>query len=167
MQILKKALLVGCIAFSAVGMATAKEGHDHVHAITSTSHADVREFPECLHCGMDREKFSHSRMLVMYADGTKVGTCSISCVAREKKKNPGKEIRSLQVADYDTRKLHEAKDAIWVIGGTKRGVMSPVAKWAFGSKEAAEQFVRVNGGKIAGFAEAMNMAQEDPPKQKH
>lgn len=167
MKKLAMVLMALCFAFSARGMATAMEehGHGHSHAGSVSSHADVKEFPDCLHCGMDREKFSHSRMLVSYADGTKVGTCSISCVAREKRKNPDKQVKSLQVADYDTKKLIEAQGAVWVVGGKVRGVMSPVAKWAFASRDAAEKFIRVNGGKVVPFSEAMKMAQEEPAKQ--
>ncbi len=44
---------------------------------------DVKQFPSCKHCGMDREKFGHSRMLIEYEDGSAVGTCSIHCAAVE------------------------------------------------------------------------------------
>ena len=42
---------------------------------------DVKMAPSCKYCGMDRTKFAHTRMLVTYDDGTKVGTCSIHCLA--------------------------------------------------------------------------------------
>ena len=45
------------------------------------AHEDVKNAPSCKYCGMDREKFAHSRMLVTYDDGTKLGTCSIHCLA--------------------------------------------------------------------------------------
>ena len=43
--------------------------------------SDVKEIPACKYCGMNREMFAHSRMLIAYDDGTNVGTCSLHCVA--------------------------------------------------------------------------------------
>ena len=89
--------------------------------------ADKIEAPDsCKHCGMDRAKFAHSRMVVTYTDGSSTGTCSINCVATDMKES-GKEVASFQVADYNTKKLIDAKTAAWVIGGTKKGVMTRVA----------------------------------------
>lgn len=151
-------LVVAVLVFC--GAAGAREGHDHRHdaALTSSAQADVKEFPDCLQCGMDRDKLSHSRMLITYADGTKVGTCSLACVATEQKKNPGKKISSIKVADYYTKELIPAGKAVWVIGGKKAGVMTSVAKWAFGTRKDAEKFTKVNGGKIVTFDEAMKAA---------
>jgi len=37
--------------------------------------ADKVEAPDdCKHCGMDRTKFAHSRMVVTYSDGNSTGT---------------------------------------------------------------------------------------------
>jgi nitrous oxide reductase accessory protein NosL len=41
------------------------------------------------------------------------------------------------------------------------GVMTRQAKWAFEKKEDAEQFVKENGGTIAGFDQAMKASYED------
>jgi nitrous oxide reductase accessory protein NosL len=119
-----------------------------IHAATVEAPAD------CKYCGMDRTKFAHSRMLITYADGSRIGTCSINCAGVDRHANSGKQVTSYQVGDYTTKKLIDAKTAVWVIGGKKRGVMTPVAKWAFGDKQAASAFVTENGGKIATFDEA-------------
>jgi copper chaperone NosL len=42
---------------------------------------DVKAMPSCIHCGMDREKFAASRMVIDYDDGKSVGLCSIHCAA--------------------------------------------------------------------------------------
>src|SRR5512133_903505 len=42
---------------------------------------DVKEIPSCKYCGMNREMFAHSRMLVEYNDGTREGTCSLHCAS--------------------------------------------------------------------------------------
>lgn len=129
--------------------------------------ADKVEAPEsCKHCGMDRTKFAHSRMVVTYSDGI-IGTCSINCVVTEMKESEGKEVKSFQVADYNTKKLINAKTAAWVIGGSKKGVMTPVAKWAFADKKDADAFIKVNGGKPASFDEALKMVEKEHADKAH
>lgn len=123
--------------------------------------ADKIEAPDsCKQCGMDRTIFAHSRMVVTYTDGSSTGTCSINCVATDMKET-GKEIASFQVADYNTKKLIDAKTATWVIGGTKKGVMTKMAKWAFADKKDAESFIKTNGGKLGSFDETLKAAERD------
>lgn len=116
---------------------------------------------DCKQCGMNRTAFGYSRMVVTYKDGSSTGTCSINCVATDMKKQPGKEVKAFQVGDYVSKTLIDAKSATWVIGGKKKGVMTPVAKWAFADKKAAEAFVKENGGKLATFDEALAAAQKE------
>ena len=66
-----------------------------------------------------------------------------------------------RVADASTRKLIDAKKAVWVLGGTKPGVMTKRAKWAFEDRAAADAFVKGNGGIVTGFPEAIRAAYED------
>jgi len=112
----------------------------------------------CKQCGMDRVAFAHGRMMIVYADGTTAGTCSLNCAVVEMKENKGKKVTSLKVADYVSKKLIDAKTAIWVIGGSKQGVMTEMPKWAFVKKDDAQKFVKENGGRITNFDEAMNLA---------
>jgi nitrous oxide reductase accessory protein NosL len=131
--------------------------------------ADKIEAPDaCKHCGMDRTKFAHSRMVVTYTDGSSAGTCSLNCVVTDLKIAKGKKVKLIQVADYNTRKLTNAKKATWVIGGSKKGVMTTIPKWAFANKKDAEVFIKENGGKQATFDEALEKAQkEDMDSQEH
>jgi nitrous oxide reductase accessory protein NosL len=115
----------------------------------------------CVHCGMDRTKFGHSRMIVTYTDGSSAGTCSLNCVVTDMSKNKGKTVKSFQVADYNTRKLTDAKTDAWVIGGSKKGVMTKVAKWAFADKKDADAFIKANGGKQATFDDALKAAEAE------
>ncbi len=112
----------------------------------------------CKQCGMDRVAFAYSRMLILYADGTTTGTCSLNCAAVAMKENKGKQVKSLKVADYNSKKLMDAKTATWVIGGGKSGVMTAVPKWAFAKKDDAQKFVKENGGRVTTFNEALNLA---------
>jgi hypothetical protein len=122
---------------------------------------DIKEIPACLHCGMNRETFAHSRMLIKYTDGSNVGLCSLHCAALELALNTGRKPKVIQVADYNTGVLLDANKVIWVVGGNKTGVMTRRAKWAFGTKAAAEAFIKENGGVMAGFDGAMKASYED------
>jgi copper chaperone NosL len=98
---------------------------------------------------------------VTYEDGLSIGTCSLHCTAIELALNIDKTPRSIEVADFKTKKLIDAEKAFWVIGGNKPGVMTKRAKWAFESKDDAEAFIKENGGKLASFDEAIKASYED------
>ncbi|MFH0995442.1 MAG: nitrous oxide reductase accessory protein NosL [Pseudomonadota bacterium] len=123
--------------------------------------SDIKEFPFCKHCGMDRDQLAHSRMVVVYDDGSSVGTCSIHCVAIELILDIDKTPRSLQVGDYNSKKRIDAEKAFWVVGGKKPGVMTIKAKWAFKNKADAKKFIAKNGGSLSTFDEVMKVAYED------
>lgn len=122
---------------------------------------DVKEIPACKYCGMNRETFAHSRMLIGYNDGTIVGTCSLHCAAIDLALNLDKAPRIIQVGDYDKKGLINAETATWIIGGKKPGVMTKNAKWAFANKYDAEKFRKDNNGRMAGFDEALEAAYKD------
>jgi nitrous oxide reductase accessory protein NosL len=107
-------------------------------------------------------------MLIEYEDGHKAGTCSINCIAIDIEKNAAKKIISVKVADYRTNDLIDAKRAIWVMGGSKKGVMTKLPKWAFANKDAAQGFIKEYGGKIATYDIALAEASKDkmPGKKK-
>jgi len=116
---------------------------------------------DCKNCGMNRTSFASSRMVVTYEDGSSSGTCSLFCVVTDLREAKGKKIKSLQVADHDTLKLIDARTATWVIGGKERGVMTDTPKWAFAMKEAAKEYIRESGGKLASFDEALALAKKE------
>jgi nitrous oxide reductase accessory protein NosL len=122
---------------------------------------DTAQHKSCKYCGMDREKFAQSRMLIEYDDGTKVGTCSIHCSAVDLSLNIDKTPVTIWVGDFMTKKLVDAEKAYWVIGGSKPGVMTKKAKWAFASKEDADKFMKENGGTAANFEQAIKTSYED------
>ena len=115
----------------------------------------------CKQCGMDRTAFAQSRMLIVYADETVVGVCSIRCAAVEIQQNKDRQLSSFKVADYATSELIDARSATWVIGGAKKGVMTATAKWAFARTEDARSFVENSGGDVASFDQAMQAATEE------
>ena len=123
--------------------------------------ADVVQSPSCHLCSMDRGKFDQSRMVIEYEDGSSVGTCSLHCTAVELANTIDRIPVMVSVADYDSKELLEVDKAVWVLGGTKKGVMTGQAKWAFASRGSAERFIKAYGGKIVGFDEAIKAAYDD------
>jgi nitrous oxide reductase accessory protein NosL len=130
-------------------------------AVLAAQPPDVLQSPSCRHCGMDRGMFSHSRMLIEYEDGSTVATCSLHCTAVELANTIDRIPVSVRVADYDSKRLLDVDTAVWVIGGSKKGVMTGQAKWAFASRDSAERFIKENGGRITGFDEAIKAAYDD------
>jgi len=122
---------------------------------------DIKDHPKCKYCGMKRESFAFSRMLIKYANGQAVGTCSIHCASIDLSLNTDKVPEAILVGDYDTKRLIDVTRAIWVVGGKKVGIMSIRGKWAFENRTAADLFVRENGGQISSFDDAMKINFED------
>lgn len=122
---------------------------------------DITTHQSCKYCGMDREKFGHSRMLIEYDDGSTAAICSIHCAAVDLSIHIDRTPRAIWVGDLNTRRLIDAEKAAWVIGGSRPGVMTRNAKWAFEKPGDAEAFVKENGGKTATFEEAMRAAYVD------
>ena len=122
---------------------------------------DVDKHGSCKYCGMDRKMFAHSRMLLVYDDGSELGSCSLHCVAVDLALNIDKTPTTIQVADFNTKNLIDAEKAVWVIGGEKPGVMSKRAKWAFEKKADAEAFIQANKGTLADFEAAIKASYED------
>lgn len=165
------AMLSVFLFYTAAGIAIAAGGNvqqasdccDKVmQAVPSTSAVKAPEgIASCKYCGMDREKFAHSRMLVEYDDGSSLGTCSIHCLAVELANSIEKTPTAIKVGDYGTKKLIDAETAFWVVGGDKSGVMSTRAKWAFENKADAEVFIALHSGKLGSFDDAIRSAYED------
>lgn len=122
---------------------------------------DIKQVPACPFCGMDREKFAHSRVFVQYDDGSVLGTCSTHCAAVDQAVKIDKTPLRIWVGDYKSKELVDAEKAFWVLGGNKMGVMSKRAKWAFATKEGAEEFIKADGGTQIGFEEALKASFED------
>jgi len=115
----------------------------------------------CQLCKMDRTMFDYSRMIIEYSDGTTVGVCSLNCAVAYQMKNQDKQAKAIKVADFTTKKLIDAKTAIWVVGGNKKGVMTALPKWAFASEQNAQDFMKENGGKIVTFNEVWKIAEKE------
>ncbi len=122
---------------------------------------DIVKYSACGYCGMDRQKFAHSRMLIEYAGGSSAGLCSLHCGALDLANQLDKMPQAIKVGDFNTKELIDAEQAVWVLGGSVKGVMTGRAKWAFASKPEAEKFIGANGGEMVDFEAAINAAYED------
>ncbi len=122
---------------------------------------DLKKYPACKYCSMDREKYSYSRILIEYDDETSEGACSLHCAAVELAIKIDKTPKAILVGDYNTKMLIDVEKAFWVIGGSKMGVMTSRAKWAFANKADAEKFIAENQGDLAAFDQAIKAAYED------
>jgi copper chaperone NosL len=74
-----------------------------VGAVRAFSRDDLKTHPECPHCGMNREQYAQSRMLIRYVGGKETGTCSLHCTAGEMTVNRDKIQEEILVADYYSR----------------------------------------------------------------
>jgi len=122
---------------------------------------DIAKHPACPYCGMDRQKFAHSRVYLVYDDGSTIGTCALHCAAIDLSINIDKTPKAIMVGDFNTKELIDAEKAVWVLGGSKMGVMTKRAKWAFVSQQGADDFIKQNGGEIVVFEQAVKAAYED------
>ena len=122
---------------------------------------DIASHPKCAYCGMDRKQYAHGRVLLKYRDGSEVGLCSIHCAGLDLALHPEKELSGIMVGTYNRRNLVDAEKAVWVLGGSKQGIMSIRGKWAFEKKEDAKAFTGNFGGSIASFGDVMTAAFED------
>jgi nitrous oxide reductase accessory protein NosL len=127
---------------------------------------DIATHKVCDACGMDREQFRNSRVLIEYQDGHTMGFCSINCAAGELKTRSN-QIKNIRVADYNSAVLIDAGNAAWVIMPEKPGVMTPQAKWAFGEKSAARAFIDKNGGELTGFDQVIHAVTEENIANNH
>lgn len=129
--------------------------------VTVTAADDIADHGSCGYCGMDRQKFAHSRMLITYEDGFQAGTCSLHCAAVDLAIRIDKFPASIQVADLNTKTLINAETAFWTVGGDTPGVMTRRAKWAFEKKSDAEAYAAAHGATVVDFEAAMRAAYAD------
>ena len=129
--------------------------------VAAAGQPDIEAHRNCKTCGMSREMFAYSRVLIEYGNGTVSGTCSIRCAAVNLALNMGRAVDSIKVGDFNTKQLIDAEKAVWVIGGTKMGTMSSRGKWAFANRKEADAFIAGNGGKTGSFQDALKASFDD------
>jgi hypothetical protein len=66
-------------------------------AVSAGAHDRVEDPRACQQCGMDRTVYAHSRMLIVYADGSQTGICSLTCAANELKEHRGNQMTDSKI----------------------------------------------------------------------
>lgn len=126
---------------------------------------ELEKYPRCVICNMDRRKFHYARHLLHYADGQVQGTCSVHCAAECMLRERRRGFQTIYAPDFgvagEPKPLVEASSATYLIGSDLRGVMTPVSKVAFASREAAIQAKLTYGGEIGSFSTAISASMEE------
>lgn len=129
---------------------------------------ELDKYPRCVICNMDRRKFHFSRHLLHYADQHAAGTCSINCTSEVMLRERKRGFKAIYAADFgvagEPKPLVEASAATYLIGSSLRAVMSPVSKYAFAQRSAAEAVMSEAGGQLASFDEAVAASLDDYAK---
>jgi copper chaperone NosL len=126
---------------------------------------ELSKYPVCPYCGMNRTKWHHSRHLVQYDDDLVDGTCSIHCLAISLSLNLDRGPKAIYAADFgaesEIKPLVKVDQASYLIGSELPATMSAHSKMAFADKTAAKLAQKANGGKLAGFDQALRETYTD------
>ena len=109
---------------------------------------------DCRICGMWIDQYIRTRHVLTKTDGTQEYLCSYTCTAKYLKTNHVKP-KLLQVADYLTTEPVDAGNAFYLVGSDALPVMSYISIIAFATKDSAESFQEMHGGKVMSFTEVM------------
>jgi len=126
---------------------------------------ELKKYPKCPYCGMDRAQFHHARHLVQYADDLVDGTCSIHCLSISLAINLDREPKAIYAPDNSSteaiKPLISVDQATYLIGGSTPGVMTKRSKVSFGNKDAALAAQAKTGGEIGDYAAALTASYAD------
>ncbi len=126
---------------------------------------ELKKYPRCVHCGMNRMMWHHSRHLVHYDDGLAVGTCSIRCLAVNLSLNLDRGVKMIWAADYGDKgkpkKLINVDTAVYLTGSNLKGTMTRNSKMAFSSKDIAAALQANQGGSLVSFEKSLSEAYHD------
>ena len=126
---------------------------------------ELKKYPKCPYCGMDRTQYHHARHLVQYADDLVDGTCSIHCLSISLAINLDREPKAIYAPDNSSteavKPLISVDQATYLIGGSTPGVMTKRSKVSFASKEAALAAQAKTGGEIGDYAAALTASYAD------
>lgn len=171
-DILKSALALGAIGLTAPARsAPAPTDGTPLQFIPKTApdadplKDELRKYPKCPYCGMDRTQFQHSRHLVQYADDLVDGTCSIHCLAISLSLNIDRGPKAIWAADFGSpdsiKPMLNVDTATYLVGSGLPGVMTGRSKKAFASAEAAKAAQTQHGGETGDFNYALQAAYAD------
>lgn len=126
---------------------------------------ELKKYPKCPYCGMDRTEFNSSRHLVQYDDDLVDGTCSIHCLAISLMLNMDRGPKAIYAADFGSQE--EIKPLVlvdkvnYLIGSKLKGTMTANSKVAFADKGQAEAAMAKEGGALGNFDQTLNQTMVD------
>jgi len=123
---------------------------------------ELKKYPKCPYCGMDRTMWNHSRHLVHYDDDLVDPTCSLHCLAISLSLNLDRGVKAIYAADFGSdskiKPRANADEAIYLAGSGLPGTMTKHSKMAFSSPQAAQAVQKSHGGDLVDFDEALTRA---------
>jgi nitrous oxide reductase accessory protein NosL len=123
--------------------------------LATATAAVAAERQACHLCGMYIDQYQHTAALLTERDGKETATCGVADMIRFIEDSGGPDaFTSIKVVDWDTHQRIDASSATYVIGSDLVPDMIPNII-AFGSKEAAEEFIREHGGGLLSFTQAL------------
>jgi copper chaperone NosL len=126
---------------------------------------ELKKYPKCPYCGMDRTEYHFSRHLVQYDDNLVDGTCSIHCLAISLMLNMDRGPKAIYAADFgspaEIKPLVLVDKATYLIGSKLKGTMTANSKLAFADKAQAEAAMAKEGGALGTFDQALNQTMVD------
>ena len=131
---------------------------------------ELKKYPRCRYCGMERAKFSHTRHLLVYEDDSVEGTCSIHCSAISLSLNMDRGPKAIYAGDAgaagDIKPLMSVDKAFYVVDASKPGTMTRVSKFAYADKTKADAAAAAEasakaGAKVVDFNAALRQAYLD------
>jgi hypothetical protein len=122
---------------------------------------DLRQYPDCLNCGMSRKACAHTRLTVEYNDGTKRAECSLHCLVADLVNQPRREPKTLLAADYHDKSLAPAEKCWWVRYDNAVACRGSKVMLAFRTEGGANRFLASFGGKKLTFDDALKLTYLD------
>ena len=102
----------------------------------------------CPKCGMTLPMFYKTNHAA-HVDGKSKQYCSIHCLAEAIA--DGGKVTDIKVVDNTTLEFIDVIQSWYVVGSSKPGTMTMISKYAFGKRDAAEEFAKEHGGKVMTF----------------
>jgi copper chaperone NosL len=126
---------------------------------------ELNKYPTCPYCGMNRNRWHHSRHLVHYDDDLVDGTCSIHCLAISLSLNLDRGPKAIYAADFGNdakiKPLIAVEAASYLIGSALPGTMSKRSKLAFASEADSQATQAAHGGERGDFSAALKATYAD------
>ena len=116
----------------------------------------------CPKCGMTLPMFYKTNHSATDENGVVKQYCSIHCLVEDALSH---KLEDMKVVDNTTLKFIPVEDAYYVVGSKKKGTMTMVSKYAFGTEKAAIFFQEKYGGKIMKFDDVYEMVEKNLKKE--